>query len=56
MSVEPGLIPMNNTIRRAGVDTRPKISADTLQKARETAAETRRVEEVRDEPDKEDEK
>jgi hypothetical protein len=43
-------------VERAVVDVHPKFSAETLQKARETAAKTRRVEEVRDEHDKEDEK
>jgi hypothetical protein len=50
-------ITQRRVVERQVVDSPAKFSAETLQKARETAAKTRRVEEVRDEADdKEDEK
>jgi hypothetical protein len=57
MAAGKARVAQRRVIERAVVETQAKFSAETLQKARETAAKTRRVEEVRDEGhDKEDEK
>ena len=57
MAAAKASVAQRRVIERPVADVHPKFSADTLQKARETAAKTRRVEEVRDDPhEKEDEK